>query len=326
MLKIGVIGAGHLGKVHLRLLKDLSETYTLVGFYDKDGSVAAQVATELGVQAFETADSLANEVDAMVIASPTTTHADYARQMMRRGKHVFIEKPVTSTPDEAAKLMKLVEEARVVAQVGHVERFNPAFLAVADRNLQPMFIEGHRLAPWNPRGADVSVVHDLMIHDLDIVLKLVNSGIKRVSANGVAVISDTPDICNARIEFHNGCVANLTASRISTKQMRRLRLFQRDAYVTLDFLDKKAEIFNVTDAAPAEGGFVEMEMDGRKRYLLPEMPEVAAVNAIEEELKAFAKAILRNDPPAVSLLEGYMAIEAAHQIAERISAYESSLR
>jgi predicted dehydrogenase len=246
--------------------------------------------------------------------------------MMRRGKHVFIEKPVTSTPDEAAKLMKLVEEARVVAQVGHVERFNPAFLAVADRNLQPMFIEGHRLAPWNPRGADVSVVHDLMIHDLDIVLKLVNSGIKRVSANGVAVISDTPDICNARIEFHNGCVANLTASRISTKQMRRLRLFQRDAYVTLDFLDKKAEIFNVADAAPAEGGFVEMEMDGRKRYLLPEMPEVAAVNAIEEELKAFAKAILRNDPPAVSLLEGYMAIEAAHQIAERISAYESSLR
>lgn len=190
------------------------------------------------IQRFQTPQELFAAVDVVDIVTPTTTHFEMAAQAIRAGKHFFIEKPITRTVEEAEELIKLAQEFKVKAQVGHVERFNPALLALEDMELNPMFIEAHRLAVFNPRGTDVSVILDLMIHDLDIVLSIVKSEVKFISASGVAVASETPDIANARIEFENGCVANLTASRISLKQMRKVRLFQKDAYISLDFLEK----------------------------------------------------------------------------------------
>jgi predicted dehydrogenase len=322
MIKIGVIGAGHLGKIHLKILKNLPE-FELVGLYDKDPDRAKAVAEELEVPAFDKLLDLVNVVDAVDIVTPTLAHYEVASQSIRRSKHVFIEKPVTHTVDEARKLVALVREAGVVAQVGHVERFNAAFLAVKHLIDRPMFIEIHRLALWNPRGTDVSVVHDLMIHDLDVVQHIVGSPIRSFSASGVGVITDTPDIANVRLEFHNGCVANLTASRISLKNMRKMRIFQKSAYLSIDFLDRKAEvvrIFDPSDAIPEGLNTLDVELDAhRSKKLAIEVPDVPAVNAIELELKEFARAINTRQDPAVSIYDATEALQTAHAIAERIA-------
>jgi predicted dehydrogenase len=238
MLKLGLLGVGHLGKIHLKNWLDMKDVQ-LVGFYDPNAEQAQLVSAEYNIPAYASVDDLLDAVDAVDIVAPTNFHFELCEKALKKGKHVFVEKPMCDTMQEAQDLVKLVKEANVKFQVGHVERFNPAYLSVKDMKIEPMFIEVHRLAQFNPRGTEVSVVLDLMIHDIDLVLKLVKSDVKQVHASGVAVMTHTPDIANVRIEFHNGCVANLTSSRISMKKMRKLRIFQRDAYIGIDLLEKK---------------------------------------------------------------------------------------
>jgi predicted dehydrogenase len=320
MVRIGVLGAGHLGKIHLKLIQEIPD-FELVGFYDPDDSNAELVMSQLGIRRFNHIDDLIDAVDAVDIVTPTLSHYDCARKALKKTRHIFIEKPLANTVKEAREILSLVKEAGVKAQVGHVERFNPAFLAIQDRPLRPMFIESHRLAFFNPRGTDVSVVLDLMIHDIDIVLHLVKSTVKKVHASGVSVISNQPDIANARIEFDNGCVANLTASRISMKVMRKMRLFQKDAYISIDFAEKEAEVFSLSDTNEHNDALtIEVNTGGvydRKAIVL-EKPEIHPVNSIKMELSLFAQAILNDTETAVSVADGFHAMEVAHQVLEKI--------
>ncbi|MGB0368619.1 MAG: Gfo/Idh/MocA family protein, partial [Flavobacteriales bacterium] len=276
---------------------------------------------EFGIEAFSSIEALIDAVDVVDVVTPTLSHYECASVALRKSKHVFIEKPVTNTPEEAESLMKLAHEANVKVQIGHVERFNPAFIASKPFINQPMFIESHRLAQFNPRGTDVPVVMDLMIHDIDIVLSIVKSPVKRISASGVAVVSSTPDIANARIEFANGCVANLTASRISLKNMRKTRLFQRDAYVAIDFLKKKTEVVRLDDSndkVNENDMFIELP-DSTKKRINFEFPQIEESNAIQEELKSFRASIESNTQPAVTLQDGYNALDVAHKIVAKLS-------
>lgn len=318
MLKAGVLGAGHLGKIHLRLLKQ-SEKFELVGFYDADKDNGKKVEAEFGYKFFDTIEALIDAVDVVDIVTPTLSHYDCAKQAIKKGKHIFIEKPITNTVEEAETIRTLVAEYGVKGQVGHVERFNPAFTAVKDQLDSPMFIEAHRLAEFNPRGTDVPVVLDLMIHDIDVILSVVKSKVKNVSASGVSVISDTPDIANARIEFVNGCVANITASRISLKNMRKTRFFQRDAYISVDFLEKKCEVVKMKDAPEQPGDFdmILQNAEGIKKQIYFDNPEISANNAILDELESFANAINTNTKPVVTLHDGTEALRVATMIIDQ---------
>lgn len=322
MLKIGVLGAGHLGKIHLKCLQLAAEQFELVGFFDPDPATARQVAADFGVQAFPSVEALLAAVEVVDIVTPTTSHFALAELALQQGKHLFIEKPLTQTVAQAEALMALQQAQGVMVQVGHVERFNPALLALEDMPLNPMFIEAHRLAVFNPRGTDVSVVLDLMIHDLDIILSMVAAPVSQVTANGVAVVSDTPDIANARIEFANGCVANLTASRISFKQMRKVRLFQKDAYISLDFLDKNAQIVRLYEAGaanvPAVDHLMELSTPTGNKLIHIDMPTIEPVNAIKLELESFGQSIQRGERPKVSIEDGYQALKLAYDIIEDI--------
>ena len=315
MLKAGVLGAGHLGKIHLRLLNQ-SDKYELVGFHDADAENGRKVEVELGYKYYSTVEELISEVDMVDIVTPTMSHYDCALQAISKGKHIFIEKPITNTVEEAERIRELLSENNIRGQVGHVERFNPAFIAVKDKIDHPMFIETHRLAEFNPRGTDVPVVLDLMIHDIDIILSVVKSKVKTISASGVSVISDTPDIANARIEFENGCVANLTASRISLKNMRKTRFFQKDAYISVDFLEKKCEVVKMKDAPKVPGDFdmVLQNAEGIKKQIYFDNPEVSNNNAILDELETFANAINNNTAPIVTLHDGTEALRVANMI------------
>lgn len=320
MLKIGVLGAGHLGKIHIRLIKEIPG-YELVGFYDPDPAKSAEVEKEFGIKRLNSVDEIIEKCDVVDVVTPTLSHYECASLALRSSRHVFIEKPVTNTLDEARSLMELAREANVKVQVGHVERFNPAYLAAKDYCTQPMFIEAHRLAQFNIRGTDVPVILDLMIHDIDIILSMVNSSVKRISASGVAVVSDTPDIANTRIEFDNGCVANLTASRISVKSMRKMRLFQKDAYISIDFLKKKTDIVrlkNIIGEPTPDEMFIDLGEGKGKKAVTFEVPEVMETNAIKSELEAFQKAILENTTPLVTMEDGYNALDVAHKILEKI--------
>jgi len=327
MLKIGVLGAGHLGKIHIKLILELKEVYEMVGFFDPNEANATQVIEQFGLKRFNSIDELLDQVDCIDIVTPTLSHYDCASSALRKSKHVFIEKPITQTTDEAKILINLAAEANVKVQVGHVERFNPAFQAALPYFNKPMFIETHRLAQFNPRGTDVPVVLDLMIHDLDIILSVVKSGIKRISASGVSVVSDTPDITNARIEFDNGCVANLTASRISMKNMRKSRFFQKDAYISVDFLGKEMEVVRMQDIDGEPDPFdIVFEVGAGKpsKKILFDKPEIAEVNAIKEELRTFAISINQNTTPIVSIEDGYNALDVAHQILEQLKLASAS--
>ncbi|RZJ35370.1 MAG: Gfo/Idh/MocA family oxidoreductase [Flavobacterium sp.] len=317
MLRIGVLGAGHLGKIHLRLLQNSSK-FELVGFYDENQENGARIAAEFGYKQFPTIATLIHAVDVIDIVTPTLSHYKCARVAIRSGKHVFIEKPISNTVEEAEEIIALAKENNVLGQVGHVERFNPAFKAIKDMIHNPMFIEAHRLAEFNPRGTDVPVVLDLMIHDIDAILSVVKSPVKHISASGVAVISDTPDIANARIEFENGCVANLTASRISLKNMRKSRFFQKDAYISVDFLEKKCEVVKMKDAPENPGDFdmILQNAEGVRKQIYFANPEVLPNNAIQDELEAFADAIAENSTPVVTLAHGTEALRVAYQIIE----------
>ncbi|MBO3117374.1 Gfo/Idh/MocA family oxidoreductase [Winogradskyella sp. DF17] len=315
MLKAGVLGAGHLGKIHLRLLNE-SDKYELVGFYDADEENANRIVEEFGYRYFKTIDELIDAVDVVDIVTPTLSHYECAKLAINKGKHIFIEKPITNTVEEAETIRTLVAEHGVKGQVGHVERFNPAFIAVRDKIENPMFIETHRLAEFNPRGTDVPVVLDLMIHDIDIILSVVNSPVKHISASGVSVVSETPDIANARLEFKNGCVANLTASRISLKNMRKTRFFQKDAYISVDFLEKKCEVVKMKDAPKNPGDFdmILQNAEGVKKQIYFDNPNVENNNAILDELETFADAIKNNTKPIVTLHDGTEALRIATMI------------
>ncbi|MEL1247615.1 Gfo/Idh/MocA family protein [Flavobacterium helocola] len=315
MLKVGVLGAGHLGKIHLRLLNQ-SEKYELVGFYDAFEENANKVAAEFGYKKFDSIAELIAAVDVVDIVTPTMQHFDCAKQVIEAGKHIFIEKPISNTVAEAEEIIALANKFNVKGQVGHVERFNPAFTAVKDKINNPMFIETHRLAEFNPRGTDVPVVLDLMIHDIDAILSVVKSKVKSINASSVAVISDSPDITNARIEFENGCVANITSSRISMKNMRKSRFFQKDAYISVDYLDKVCEIVRMQDAPEVPGDFdmILQNAEGVKKQIYFDNPNVQANNAILDELETFADAINNNTTPIVTLEDGTEALRVAYQI------------
>lgn len=319
MIKIGVIGAGHLGKIHIKLIKEI-EGFHLLGFYDPDSATSAKVSEEFGIKSFSTSKELIDACDAIDIVTPTIFHHEYAVSALKKSKHIFIEKPITSTIKEAKHLVSLSLEANVKVQIGHVERFNPAFIAAKSYFNQPMFIETHRLAQFNPRGTDVSVVLDLMIHDIDIVLSMVTSPIKRVSASGVSVVSDTPDICNARIEFHNGCVANLTASRISMKNMRKTRVFQKDAYISVDFLEKSLSIIRLkTVEGEPDPLSVTIDLgDKGVKEIYFDAPKPLPNNAIKEELTAFLHAIKTNSETVVTINDGYRSLDVATKIIEKM--------
>ncbi len=319
MLKIGVLGAGHLGKIHINCIKQLS-VYEFVGFYDQDINTAKKVADDLQVKCFSSIDELIDLVDVVDIVTPTVSHFECASLALKKGKHVFIEKPIVATVDEANRLIKLAEEAGVKVQVGHVERFNPAYITARPYINAPVFIEAHRLALFNPRGTDVPVVLDLMVHDIDIILDVIKSPIKSVNVSGVSIVSPTPDITNARIEFENGSVANLTASRISLKNMRRHRIFQKDAYITVDFLEKKTDIVRINDI---EGEASPLAMtidlaDGRSKQITIEQPEVKPINAIMTELESFHNAIVNNTEPSVTIHDGVQALKVCYMILDEI--------
>lgn len=317
MLKAGVLGAGHLGKIHLRLLQQSSQ-YELVGFYDANPEYAKKIVKEFGYTYYDSIDALIDAVDVIDIVTPTLSHHECAKKAILKGKHVFIEKPITNTVAEAEELIALAKQHNVKGQVGHVERFNPAFTAVKDKIDTPMFIETHRLAEFNPRGTDVPVVLDLMIHDIDAILSVVNSPVKQINASGVSVISNSPDIANARLEFENGCVANLTSSRISMKNMRKSRFFQRDAYISVDFLEKKVEVVKMKDAPKKadEYAMILQNAEGVKKQIYFENPDISQNNAILDELETFADAINNDTTPIVSLEEATEALRVAIQIIE----------
>jgi predicted dehydrogenase len=324
MLKIGIFGVGHLGKFHLNNWKEIKNV-EVVGFYDPDDNNAKEVEEKYQVKRFTDINALLDKCDAADIVAPTNLHFELCQAAIKKGKHVFVEKPMADTLEQGKQIVQMVKEAGVKLQVGHVERFNPAFLAINNVALNPMFIEVHRLAQFNPRGTEVSVILDLMIHDIDIILKIVKSDVKHISASGVAVMTDTPDIANVRIEFNNGCVANLTSSRISMKKMRKMRLFQKDAYIGIDFLEKKTEIIKLKTNEDKDAFTFDIETPSGNKTLAIINPPATPVNAIKEELQSFVKSIAQNKNTVVNEIDGLLAMEVAHSILEKINKTANSI-
>jgi predicted dehydrogenase len=314
-LKIGLVGVGHLGKIHLKCIQQIPELL-LTGIYDISQTERDKVAYETGVKAFNSYEELLEVSDAVDIVSSTSSHYALAEQAIRHSKHCFIEKPVCASLEEAIQLRELNKQYPVNIQIGHVERFNPSFAAIKSYIKQPKFIEAHRLSTFNPRGRDVSVIHDIMIHDLDLICLLANSPLKEVKANGVSLVSPLPDICNARLEFMNGLVCNVTASRISMKQMRKLRIFQEDAYISIDMLEKEAQVIRLLDAY--EEDTIELETHKGQKYISLINPEIHPVNAILEELKSFWKSVVKEEVPEVNLDEGIQVLSLVQAITKQI--------
>jgi predicted dehydrogenase len=320
-IRVGVVGVGHLGSLHAKMFSEMREV-ELKGVFDINEETSRSVADEFRVVPYRTYSELLANVDAISIATPTSTHCEVASKALEARVHAFIEKPLTQTVDEADLLAQLASQNNVKIQVGHVERFNPALLALEKYNLNPMFIESHRLAQFNPRGSDVPVVLDLMIHDIDIILSLVNSPVVDIDANGVAVVSDSVDIANARIKFKSGCVANVTASRISQRKMRKMRLFQRDAYISIDFSEGTAEVFRLVDALEGAASSTmllgQINAGARKRSIVYEQPEIKEINALKHELELFVKSIQTGERPIITAEDGKRALQVAQQIMSKI--------
>lgn len=322
-IKLGIIGAGHLGRFHIECAQRI-DGFSLKGIYDIDSERSLQITEQYNVNNYDDADELINSVDAVCIVTPTSTHYEIAIRAISAGKHVFIEKPLTDHPETSRKLANLLEEKKLIGRVGHVERYNPSFIAAQQFGLdQPVFIEAHRLAPFNPRGMDVPVVMDLMIHDIDLVLSMIKSEVDHIEANGVGVAGKSADICNARITFKNRAVANLTASRISLKQMRKLRLFQRDKYIAIDFLNHEVQVVKLLHEEPQDMMSMKLDLPDGPRWIAADNPGIEKHNAIEEELKEFYNAIKNNSTHGVTFDDGAKAVEVAHQIMDQINPYES---
>jgi predicted dehydrogenase len=322
MLKLGIFGVGHLGKFHLNNWKQIPDV-EIVGFFDPNNEHAKAVETEYGIKRYMDEEALMKASDMIDVVTPTHLHFPVCEMAIKMGKHVFVEKPMANTIEEGKAIVEMVKESGVKLQVGHVERFNPAFTALKDITLNPSFIEVHRLAQFNPRGTEVSVILDLMIHDIDIILSIVKSGVKNISASGVSVLTDTPDIANVRIEFNNGCVANLTSSRISMKKMRKIRLFQKDAYIGIDFLEKNTEIIKLKKPDEEDAFSFDIETHQGTKSISIANPVVENGNAILAELTSFVNAIQKDEPTVVSEIDGFLAMEVAHQILEKIGSLKA---
>ncbi len=321
-INIGLAGCGHLGKIHAKLLNEISSAgmCTFKGIFDADKDITHAVADEYKITGYSTLVDMLSDIDALVIVTPTSTHFDIAKEAIAKGIHLFIEKPVTGSLADAEKLDELAKEKNgLKIQVGHVERFNPALVALEKYEVKPMFIESHRLSQFNPRGTDVSVIQDLMIHDIDIILHLAKSPVVKIDANGVAVISDEIDIANARLTLANGCVANLTSSRISLKKMRKMRIFQNNAYISVDFLNNKSEVFRLTGSEEPDSGMTFPISDTKKIIYTEPRPENAeSINPIKNELESFIRSISDNSTVKVTLSEGKEAVKTADKILEII--------
>ena len=322
MLKLGIFGVGHLGKFHLNNWKQIPDV-EIVGFFDPNNEHAKAVEAEYGIKRYMDEEALMKASDMIDVVTPTHLHFPVCEMAIKMGKHVFVEKPMANTIEEGKAIVEMVKESGVKLQVGHVERFNPAFTALKDTTLNPSFIEVHRLAQFNPRGTEVSVILDLMIHDIDIILSIVKSGVKNISASGVSVLTDTPDIANVRIEFNNGCVANLTSSRISMKKMRKIRLFQKDAYIGIDFLEKNTEIIKLKKPDEEAAFSFDIETHQGTKTISIANPVVENGNAILAELTSFVHAIQKDEPTVVSEIDGFLAMEVAHQILEKIGSLKA---
>jgi len=320
-VRVGVIGTGHLGKIHTKLFKEVVNC-ELIGIYDRDLECAKKVASEFKVKSFEDPDKLLNEIDAVDIVATTSAHYELVKLAFEKNKHVFVEKPITKQIREAEELIKIADAKKLILQVGHIERFNPALISLEKYKLDPLFVQTDRLAQFNPRGTDVAVVLDLMIHDIDIILSLIKSDVKNVSASGVPVVSDTIDIANARIEFENGAIANVTASRISQKKMRKMRMFQRDAYISLDFITGVSEVFRLLPPDQKPKGlfktFGEIGVGDKKKIVAYEQPKFKEVNALKLELELFLEAIVKGETPIVSGKDGLKALRVAEMIIAKI--------
>jgi predicted dehydrogenase len=320
-IRIGIIGAGHLGRYHIECVQRIGG-FSLQGIYDIDPNRAEEITSQYKVHRFNSLDELLEQVDSVIIVTPTPAHFDIALKAIGAGKHLFIEKPLTDHPDTSRKLANLITEKKLIGRVGHVERYNPSFLAAKKLGLnKPMFVEAHRLAPFNPRGMDVPVVMDLMIHDIDLVLSMIDSDVDHVEANGVGVAGPSADICNARITFQNHAVANLTASRISLKQMRKLRLFQRDQYMAIDFLNHEVQVVKLLQEEPKDSMSMKLDLPEGPRWIAADNPHIEKHNAIEEELKEFHEAITNQSTQGVSFADGAKAVEVAHLIMDQIIQY-----
>lgn len=331
-VKIGILGVGHLGRLHVQNYKSIADA-EIIGVYDINFERCQEVAREFQVEAFENLDRLLDRIEAASIVVSTTHHFEVGKACLNKGIHCLVEKPITSTLGEADELIRLSNEKRTILQVGHIERFNPAIVALGDFELKPMFIESHRLASFNPRGTDVAVVLDLMIHDIDIILHLVKNPVQKIDASGVAVITDEVDIANARIGFENGCVANITASRISQKKMRKMRLFQRNAYIGVDFLQKFSEIYQLVDASetniktnqlPIEFGHV--DQSGKAKKIIYERRQIEEANALKMELESFIQSVQTGNRPAVSGEDGREALRVAVEITDMIKSQVGDFR
>jgi predicted dehydrogenase len=320
-LRIGVAGAGHLGSLHIKMYKQIPNI-ELVGFFDTDESRKKNIQDEYNIKPFDNFQDLLNEVDAVSIVTPTKDHFDSSKIALESGKHIFIEKPITETISQAKQLIEIAEKKRLKIQIGHIERFNPAILSLEKYNIEPLFIESHRLDQFKPRGVDVAVVLDLMIHDIDIILSLIKSPVERVDANGIAIVSESLDIANARIKFQNGSVANVTASRISQKKMRKMRIFQRDAYISIDFSQGLAELFRLAGEDEKFNGMAmnlgQIEKGKVKRNIIYEQPDIKEVNALKYELSLFIDSVVNDKLPLVSGNDGLRALEVADMIMQQI--------
>jgi predicted dehydrogenase len=321
MLKIGIIGTGHLGKFHLKLLKEIPKA-EVIGVFDINTETLLQVSNEFDTKSYSNLNELLEDVDAVSIVATTSAHYDLIKKAFEKNVHVFVEKPISSTIEQAEEVVKISKEKKLKLQVGHIERFNPALLSLEKYNLNPKFIQTDRLAQFNPRGTDVAVVLDLMIHDIDIILSLIKSNVKNISASGVAVVSDNIDIANARLEFENGAVANVTASRISQKKMRKMRMFQKDAYISVDFDSGVSEVFRLIPNSEKSVEhfltFGEMGVGENKKSVVYEQPEPKKVNALKHELELFVDTVLQNKTPVVSGEDGLKALQVAEVIIKKI--------
>lgn len=320
-LNVGIIGTGHLGKIHTKILKEIHNC-NLTGVYDLIPERANQVANEFQVKYFYSLKDLFNEVDAVSIVATTKAHYELIKSALDNNIHVFVEKPITEKIKEAEEVVQISNEKKLKLQVGHIERFNSALLSLEKYNLDPKFIQTDRLAQFNPRGTDVAVVLDLMIHDIDIILSLVKSNVKNIYASGTPVVSDTIDIANTRIEFENGAVANVTASRISQKKMRKMRMFQRDTYISVDFNTGVSEVFRLISPKDLSLehfiSFGEIGVGDHKKAVIYEQPEIKEVNALKHELQLFVNSVLNNETPVVSGEDGLRALKVADLIIKKI--------
>ena len=321
LLRTAVIGVGRLGEAHARVLAGMPGV-ELSGVYDVRKERAEEIARRYRTKAFDSLSRVPEEADAATVVVPTTAHCEVASFVLSRGLHTFVEKPITATVAEADRLIELAEARDLVLQVGHIERFNGAFRALEGMDIAPGFIEAHRLASFDPRGTDVSVVHDLMIHDIDLILRLVKSDLESVDATGVAVISDQVDIANARLRFADGCVANVTASRISLKKMRKMRIFLRDHYVSMDFLAGESEVYRLIDdpgQAGARGLKIPVQTgDGRVRHITRRKTSKERTEPLESELASFVEAVRGKASPPVTGFDGREALRVSLAVIDQI--------